>query len=203
MADPEADVLRPEDVLVSDPTLLSPREARRTWCVRTILLHESGLQSTHEYPAFVRHISAGGGIRALLTEVRISMTRGASQTLLTPRQLQVLTHAAQGATNQDIAEALVISVGTVKRHLHDAYVALQVSTRLEAVRACGLLTPPHQHSRLVRARASVGREGRTTEAAVGCESFAEANQSVSLLRAGARRRPSSPSAAHANSAAFE
>ncbi|WP_372492659.1 LuxR C-terminal-related transcriptional regulator [Microbacterium aurugineum] len=69
-----------------------------------------------------------------------------------PRQLQVLTHAAQGATNQDIAEALVISVGTVKRHLHDVYSALQVSTRLEAVRACGLLSPPHQHSRLVLER---------------------------------------------------
>jgi DNA-binding CsgD family transcriptional regulator len=163
MADPEANLLRPEDVLVSDPTVLSPREARRTGCVRTILLHESGLEPTHEYPAFVRHISAGGGIRALLTEVRISMTRGASQTLLTPRQLQVLTHAAQGATNQDIAEALVISVGTVKRHLHDVYSALQVSTRLEALRVCGLLSPPHQHSRLVRARVSVGQEVRTAE----------------------------------------
>ena len=163
MTDPEANLLRPEDVLVSDPTVLSPREARRTGCMRTILLHESGLQSTHEYPAFVRHISAGGGIRALLTEVQISMTRGAAQILLTPRQLQVLTHAAHGATNQDIAEALVISVGTVKRHLHDAYLALQVSSRLEAVRACGLLTPPHQHSRLMRARVSAGREARTTE----------------------------------------
>ncbi|WP_367187383.1 response regulator transcription factor [Microbacterium sp.] len=91
------------------------------------------------------------------------MTRGASQTLLTPRQLQVLTHAAQGATNQDIAEALVISVGTVKRHLHDVYSALQVSTRLEALRVCGLLSPPHQHSRLVRARVSVGQEVRTAE----------------------------------------
>lgn len=163
LSDPEADLLRPQDVLVSDPVVLSPREARRTGCMRTILLHESGLQSTHEYPAFVRYISAGGGIRALLTEVRISMTSGASQTLLTPRQLQILTHAAHGATNQDIAEALVISVGTVKRHLHDAYSALQVSTRLEAVRACGLLTPPHQHSRLMRARVSAGREVRTTE----------------------------------------
>ena len=163
MADPEANLLRPDDVLVSDPVVLSPREARRAGCTRTILLHESGSQSTHEYPAFVRHISAGGGIRALLTEVRISMTRGTAQTVLTPRQLQVLTRASHGATNQGIAEALVISVGTVKRHLHDAYSALQVSTRLEAVRACGLLTPPHQHSRLVRARVSAGREVRTTE----------------------------------------
>lgn len=163
LSDPEADLLRPEDVLVSDPVVLSPREARRTGCMRTILLHESGLPSTHEYPASVRHISAGGGIRALLTEVRISMMRGAAQTLLTPRQLQVLTHAAHGATNQDIAEALVISVGTVKRHLHDAYSALQVSTRLEAVRACGLLTPPHHHSRVTRHRVSAVKEVRTAE----------------------------------------
>ncbi|MGH3691383.1 MAG: response regulator transcription factor [Microbacterium sp.] len=167
MADPEARLLRPEDVLISDPTVLSPREARRAGCVRTILLHESGLKSTHEYPAFVRHISAGGGIRALLTEVRISMTRGASQTSLTPRQLQVLMHAAQGATNQDIAEALVISVGTVKRHLHDTYVALQVRTRLEALRVCGLLSPSQQHSRLVLARVAVGGEVPTTEEVLG------------------------------------
>ncbi|WP_374197754.1 response regulator transcription factor [Microbacterium sp. EST19A] len=114
-------------------------------------------------PAFVRHISAGGGIRALLTEVRIGMTRGATHNQLTPRQLQVLSHAAHGATNRDIAQALVISVGTVKRHLHDAYAALQVSTRLEALRVCGLLSPPHEHSRLVRARVSAGREVRATE----------------------------------------
>ncbi|MFB8190814.1 response regulator transcription factor [Microbacterium sp. NPDC055988] len=163
MADPEADLLRPQDLLVSDPTMLPPREARRTRRVRTILLHESGVPSTHQYPAYVCHISAGGGIRALLTEVRISMTRGASQALLTPRQWQVLTHVAHGSTNQDIAEALVISVGTVKRHLHDAYATLQVSTRLEAVRACGLLTPPPHHSRVTRPRVSVGREMRTTE----------------------------------------
>jgi hypothetical protein len=43
IADPEVTLLRPEDLLVSDPMALSLREARRTVCMRTILLRESGL----------------------------------------------------------------------------------------------------------------------------------------------------------------
>jgi ATP/maltotriose-dependent transcriptional regulator MalT len=40
---------------------------------------------------------------------------------LTPRELEVLLHAARGLSNSDIADALVISIRTVERHLATAY----------------------------------------------------------------------------------
>jgi LuxR family maltose regulon positive regulatory protein len=51
---------------------------------------------------------------------------------LTPRQLEVLDLLATGATNKEIAEALVISVHTVKRHVSDILSRMNVSTRTEA-----------------------------------------------------------------------
>jgi DNA-binding CsgD family transcriptional regulator len=48
---------------------------------------------------------------------------------LTRRALEVLQHLAQGGTNQQIAEELSISVGTVKNYLSSIYSKLQVSSR--------------------------------------------------------------------------
>jgi DNA-binding NarL/FixJ family response regulator len=52
---------------------------------------------------------------------------------LTQRQQEVLSLVAEGHTNAAIARRLHIAEGTVKRHLHDTFVALQVSTRGAAV----------------------------------------------------------------------
>jgi DNA-binding NarL/FixJ family response regulator len=40
---------------------------------------------------------------------------------LTPRELEVLLLAAEGRSNSDIAEALVLSIRTVERHLATVY----------------------------------------------------------------------------------
>jgi LuxR family maltose regulon positive regulatory protein len=45
----------------------------------------------------------------------------------------VLTHIAVGASNQEIAEALVISLGTVKSHIHRLMNKLHAQNRTEAV----------------------------------------------------------------------
>jgi LuxR family transcriptional regulator, maltose regulon positive regulatory protein len=61
---------------------------------------------------------------------------------LTPRELEVLRLLAAGRSNQQIAESLVVAVGTVKRHLNNIFVKLGSSSRLEAVaraRELGLL----------------------------------------------------------------
>lgn len=69
-----------------------------------------------------------------------------SQLLLDPlseRELEVLHMLAQGASNQDIAEALVIAVDTVKRHVSNILSKLDVSNRMQAVaraRSLGLLS---------------------------------------------------------------
>jgi LuxR family maltose regulon positive regulatory protein len=52
---------------------------------------------------------------------------------LTERELEVLKHIATGASNQDIAEALFIAVGTVKSHVHRLMNKLYAQNRTEAV----------------------------------------------------------------------
>ncbi len=47
--------------------------------------------------------------------------------------MEVLHLIAAGYSNRDIAERLVIAVGTVKRHINNIYSKLQVGRRTEAV----------------------------------------------------------------------
>jgi DNA-binding NarL/FixJ family response regulator len=51
---------------------------------------------------------------------------------LTPRELEVLELIARRMTNQQIAEHLVIEVGTVKNHVHKILEKLNVKSRAEA-----------------------------------------------------------------------
>ena len=68
-----------------------------------------------------------------------------AQPLLDPlsqRELQVLQLIAQGASNQEIAQELVITYDTVKRHVSHIFSKLGVNNRVQAVRqarALGLL----------------------------------------------------------------
>jgi predicted ATPase/DNA-binding NarL/FixJ family response regulator len=62
---------------------------------------------------------------------------------LTPRELEVLRLIAEGMTNQQIAETLIISVGTAKFYTSQIYSKLTVSSRTQAVaraREVGLLS---------------------------------------------------------------
>jgi LuxR family maltose regulon positive regulatory protein len=52
---------------------------------------------------------------------------------LTPRELEVLALIARGASNRDIAEALIVTVGTVKRHTNSLYSKLGAGSRMQAV----------------------------------------------------------------------
>lgn len=61
---------------------------------------------------------------------------------LSQREREVLRLMAQGASNQAIAEQLVITVGTVKSHINHILMKLEASNRTEAVaraRQLGLL----------------------------------------------------------------
>ncbi|MGA9716220.1 MAG: LuxR C-terminal-related transcriptional regulator [Aeromicrobium sp.] len=51
---------------------------------------------------------------------------------LTPREVEVLTLVATGATNREVAAKLVISERTVARHLSNTFVKLDVSSRAAA-----------------------------------------------------------------------
>ena len=61
---------------------------------------------------------------------------------LTEREMEVLRLMAAGLSNRDIADELVLAMGTVKAHLHNVYAKLQVRNRTEAAaraRNLGLL----------------------------------------------------------------
>jgi LuxR family maltose regulon positive regulatory protein len=61
---------------------------------------------------------------------------------LTNRELEILELVAEGATNQFIADQLVISLGTVKGHLNHILSKLDAHNRTEAAargRELGLL----------------------------------------------------------------
>jgi len=51
---------------------------------------------------------------------------------LTAREREVLTLMALGSSNQEIAEALVIEVGTVKNHVHNIFRKLDIQSREHA-----------------------------------------------------------------------
>jgi NarL family two-component system response regulator LiaR len=52
--------------------------------------------------------------------------------VLTVREREVLRHVAIGESNQEIAEQLVLSLATVKRHVSNIFDKLQVSSRTQA-----------------------------------------------------------------------
>src|SRR5574339_1163817 len=56
----------------------------------------------------------------------------ADSTTLTSREMEVLELISKGYTNQQIAQDLVIEVGTVKNHVHNILEKLNVSSRGEA-----------------------------------------------------------------------
>jgi LuxR family maltose regulon positive regulatory protein len=67
---------------------------------------------------------------------------------LSERELQVLQLLAQGASNQEIAQTLVIVTDTVKRHMSHIFAKLGVQNRVQAVRRAhelGLLLDEEAH----------------------------------------------------------
>lgn len=55
---------------------------------------------------------------------------------LTDREREILTCAAAGRSNKEIADQLCVSVDTVKTHLHHIYQKLSVDGRVEAILTC-------------------------------------------------------------------
>jgi predicted ATPase/DNA-binding CsgD family transcriptional regulator len=75
-------------------------------------------------------------VRSILGNVAKTPRKGANHALLEPlseRELEVLTLIAQGLSNREIAQRLVLSVGTVKVHTRNIYGKLGVGSRTQAL----------------------------------------------------------------------
>jgi DNA-binding CsgD family transcriptional regulator len=76
---------------------------------------------------------ARGELRALGAASRGSAPAG-TLTRLTPQQLRIARHVAEGATNREVALTLAVSTRTVDYHLRKVFAALGVRSRLELAR---------------------------------------------------------------------
>ena len=72
-------------------------------------------------------------LRAFRTNVRGHLAEGARVSELTDREHDVLRHMARGATNAEIAAALIVSEATVKTHVGAVFSKLGVRDRAAAI----------------------------------------------------------------------
>jgi DNA-binding NarL/FixJ family response regulator len=69
---------------------------------------------------------------AAVQEREPAVPAGVSPAILSPRQAEVLQLIAEGRSNKEIAEQLVLSLRTVERHVADLYTKLDIRNRAEA-----------------------------------------------------------------------
>lgn len=79
----------------------------------------------------------GSPIDSMVARRVIALFRPERQNIaetLTKREEDILRYVAKGYRNKEIAEALFISIDTVRAHVRNIYGKLQVNTRVDAVR---------------------------------------------------------------------
>lgn len=79
--------------------------------------------------------SAAEGTATFSPEITLALIGGESSnqvSMLTARELDIADLVAEGKTNQEIAEALVLSIFTVKNHVSSILMKLDVRSRTEA-----------------------------------------------------------------------
>jgi DNA-binding NarL/FixJ family response regulator len=84
-----------------------------------------------EIAAAITTVGRGGAV--LPPEMASRMMRAMNSPRLTAREIDVLRLVATGATNHDIARALVVTEATVKSHLVRVFTKLDVDNRSRAV----------------------------------------------------------------------
>jgi len=79
----------------------------------------------------LRAVAAGGSVvdSALIEALLVQRTRDRTSSLneLTPRELEVLRHMAQGMANKGIGEALLLSESSVEKYVHSIFMKLDLA----------------------------------------------------------------------------
>jgi DNA-binding NarL/FixJ family response regulator len=70
-------------------------------------------------------------LQAFVSQAHRQAEFGEAQAELSPREIEVLELASEGAANKDIADRLFISVGTVKNHVHNILEKLHLKNRAQ------------------------------------------------------------------------
>jgi DNA-binding CsgD family transcriptional regulator len=77
----------------------------------------------------------------LATGEHVSRREPGAAERLTPQELQIATHVAEGLTNRDVAERLFLSPKTIEFHLTGVYRKLNVRSRAELIRLFAVDSP--------------------------------------------------------------
>jgi LuxR family maltose regulon positive regulatory protein len=105
-----------------------------------VVNHKAAMEGVRQYAGKLLGAFAQKGQAA---ELQITATNEQLVEPLTPRELEVLQLIAAGDSNQEIADKLVVSLRTIKKHTSNIYGKLDVGSRIQAVarsRQIGLLT---------------------------------------------------------------
>ncbi|MCA9954636.1 MAG: hypothetical protein KC434_07945, partial [Anaerolineales bacterium] len=112
------------EALATAVRLAAPENYRRVFLDEGALIAALLLEVRAVAPAFVDAVLADFG-RGTITMPLLEP--------LSERELEVLLLVADGRSNQEIADQLFVTLGTVKKHLNNIYGKLGVARRTEAV----------------------------------------------------------------------
>ena len=122
--------------LESSEVLLSAVESGRSVCGE--LFHLKDYEHEKRLVAYCIPVLQEGRAREVWVYLwRMKPTTGIPRTfvqLLTPREREVISMAAEGMTNKYIARCLQVSEGTVKKILYNGYKKLRVGSRFDVIR---------------------------------------------------------------------
>ncbi len=93
------------------------------------------VKDSHPADLFRAIRSAASGERAMTMRISERLQERAQHPdeILTARELEVLTLAASGLSNRELAQSLTLSEATVKTHLHHAFTKLGAENRQAAI----------------------------------------------------------------------
>lgn len=91
--------------------------------------------SDGEEPAeAAEHVLMPASVLSKKQEEEYKKLKFAQQLYLTERELEVFSLVMKGMNNQEISDALTVSMGTVKAHVHNIYQKADVTRRYELIR---------------------------------------------------------------------
>jgi RNA polymerase sigma factor (sigma-70 family) len=137
LAGPAArDVFQPDESLEGFQLLASTKTANIPTIVVSGVASVDEIQRAYDQQAIVAYLEKQtfdrAAFRRAVDEARRARGISSELDVLTDREREALVLLAQGMTNKEIAESLVITTNTVKRHLKAIFEKLDVHTRSAA-----------------------------------------------------------------------